>query len=627
LARLQEISSTEKLIDYIRNKSSDFQSQNVSSNLRKPFRKKNGTSSVKIRSRKNDITIGIDIGHEWLRLVKATKETDNRWKFLDYNNVLLSDISSRKSAEFNNFLKSQILAFCGDIKNPNLWVIMSAARVNVRHIRIPKVAKKQIENAVYWTIKKETPFDEKETVFDFEIQREITEQGVKKWLVMVYTAPRQEIEEINKLFAKIGLRLNGISIAPFAIQNIFANNWLPAEIGSVATLFIGNDFSRIDIYDQGKLIMTRGIKAGINSMVELLVERLSIPRSKTDTANEVLGVVNLESARKVLFSLSPDAPYIEEKDIGGDLTEEEKFDIIMPALERVVRQVERTFEHSTVQLNNKKVDKIYVSTAMNVYQPMVAYVGEQLGIKSEILDPLNFIFDGLENAIQQISLSERIGLVPAFGLALSHIDYTPNLMFRFKDKEKIQRASQINRIFSIAMIAAVLIASLFFFYQLQVSYIKQNVLSKLEMELSRQTPLLDQNMISRLATTAKDHNKMMKAYGDRYLGMAVISEISAITPPNIRLISLNANLIFTEATQTVEKSKGTEKEATKGMAKTVVLEGVILGDRKMLDSMLAGYVMKLEESSIFSKINVQKNTIELFNKRDVLHFILAMKIS
>jgi len=627
LPRLQEITSTEKLLDFIRNKGSE--SQINLSDRKKPssIKRKYKFPTLKVSSKRNEITVGIDIGHECLRLIKATRESDNRWKFLEYKNVSVAHISSRKSAEFGAFLKSQIQAFCGDVKQLNLWAIMSAARVNVRHIRIPKVAKQQIQNAVYWTIKKETPFDEKDTIFDFEIQKEIVEQGVKKWLIMVYTASREEVEDIKKLFLKMGLQLAGISITPFAIQNIFNNNWIPAVDGAIASLFIGNDFSRIDIYDQGKLIMTRGIKAGINSMVELMTERLSILRDNKAELGEVLLQITPDEARKVLFSLSPESQPLGESSRRWDFTEEEKFNIIIPALERVVRQVERTLEHNSVQLKNNKVARIYVSTVMNVYNPLVEYVGEQLGIKSEILDPINFLLGESEGDLRQISVSERVALVPALGLALSNNEYTPNLLFRFKDKEEASRTAKISRIASMAMIAVVVIASISFLYQLQAAYQKENSILMLESQLSRYPLRVDKDMISRLATVAKDQHQMMKAYAEKYLGMAVISEISEITPSNIRLINVKANLVATQSGGSIEKSKEVGKEPAKELVKSVVIEGVISSeDRKMLDSMLAGYVMRLEASPIFSQISVQKNTIEPYKKNEVLHFILNMKI-
>ena len=93
--------------------------------------------------------------------------------------------------------------------------MMPTARVDVRHVRIPKVTKKQTDNVVYWTAKKEAPFDEKEMIFDFKLQGEVVEQGIPKLAAMVYTAPRQEVEELKNLFSRIGWPLKGIRIRPF----------------------------------------------------------------------------------------------------------------------------------------------------------------------------------------------------------------------------------------------------------------------------------------------------------------------------------------------------------------------------------------------------------------------------
>ena len=69
------------------------------------------------------------------------------------------------------------------------------------HLKIPHVPKKQLENVIYWTAKKENPIDEKEVVFDYEMQGEITDQGIPKYSVMVYSAPRSEVEKVRDLFS------------------------------------------------------------------------------------------------------------------------------------------------------------------------------------------------------------------------------------------------------------------------------------------------------------------------------------------------------------------------------------------------------------------------------------------
>jgi len=60
-------------------------------------------------------------------------------------------------------------------------------------------------------------------------------------------------------------------------------------------------------------------------------------------------------------------------------------------------------------------------------------VGNQLGIKSDILNPLKSKIANIGKRMEQASVSEMLDLIPALGLALSDNAYTPNLIFRFND--------------------------------------------------------------------------------------------------------------------------------------------------------------------------------------------------
>jgi len=623
LPRLKDITSTERLLDIIRNKKDDIDTKSINTSKIDPLKKRFKFNSLKISPLQKSINIGIDIGHKFLRLVKMAKLADNHWEMLAYKSIPFTH--DKKSFEFINFLKSEINGFWGVHKNVNLWAIMSAARVNVRHVHIPKVAKKRIENAVYWTIKKETPFDEKDTIFDFEIQGEIVEQGVSKWLTMVYTAPKEEVDELKGLFSQIGLPLTGISITPFAIQNIFKTGSVPsAAAGTIAGLFIGNDFSRIDIYAGGKLIMTRGIKAGINSMAETVMERLQEVGDATPEIARKKLTVNMEQAKKVLFSLGPDSPPLTERDVGFGLKDEEKFEIILPAIERIVRQTERTFEHFRVNLNYDRVDKIYISSAMDISKRITEFIGDQLAIKSDLPDPLILKLPFTVKSMEQLSASDRIALTPALGIALSDNAYTPNLMFRFKDKERAANIGRANRIIAVVFIIAVCLSSGFYIYQIREAREKEAKIAGLESQLSQNFPRIDQNLLSQIAANASKREQVYGEYSDRYLGMAVISELSLLTPENIRLINLRAHV---GAVPSVKGSaKELKKETAKEELKHVVIEGVVLGDRKALESSLAGYVMKLEASPIFRQVSVQKNNIEPFKKTEILYFVIDMQI-
>jgi len=387
MARVSDITSTEKLLNIIRSRREEATAPAADE---EPVAGKKGRfdfSLPKLIALKKTSTVGIDVGHNCLRMVKAAKTSGGRWQVEDRRSLALPLRTPRDSVEFRSFLRAAISSLTGPAKQAELWAIMSAAHVEVRHIRIPKVPKKQISNAVYWTAKKEGHFDEKEMAFDYELQGEVIEQGIAKYAVMVYTAPHKEIEELKDLFARIGHPLTGISIVPFSLQNLFRTGRIPSREGAVASLFIGNDFSRIDVYAGNNLVMTRGIKAGFSSMVEALVDSVN-ERERGLAAGALL---TNEQGRKVIWSLSPDASPLGEDDAGCELAKEEIFAMIQPALERLVRQVERTFEHFSTTSAGERISRMYVSGAMNVSPPFLDYIKSQLGVACEILDPLREI--------------------------------------------------------------------------------------------------------------------------------------------------------------------------------------------------------------------------------------------
>ena len=636
---MNEITSTEKLLDFIRSKKNGPVPVALTVKTRPPARKKIQLAFTNKQAIKKVINVGIDIGHESLRLIKTERISDKKWSLIDYQTIPFNRGIRKGTPDFINFLKAELNQFCGSYKKINIWAIMSAANVNVRHIMIPKVPKNQIENAVFWTIKKEASFNEKESILDYEVLEETVDQGNPKWFIMAYTAPIREVEEIKSLFSKAGLPLTGISIVPFAVQNIFRTGWIPKSAGTAAYLFIGNDFSRIDIYTKGSLIMTRGIKAGINSMVESLLEVLQLQDHKKSALpeEENTPAINVEQARNVLFSLSPDSEALAAGDAGYSLTEEEKFRIILPALERLVRQVERTFEHYNNNIGKDNVSRIYVTSAMNIYRPLISYVGEQLGIESDILDPLDPGLPGFDKDTGQAHLSERIALAPALGMALSDNSYTPNLLFTAREKQQITSINRVNRGIFAALVIASLISAGFFLYQIGIITKKNVDISRLQKQLEQYKPYLDQNELMQMAAKSKQQKYSSRAYSERYRGMAVIGELSALTPANIRLVNLKADFGAADTQKANEPPKAApadKKEAAKEPAKeqppgkmgNLIVEGIVVGDRQSLESSLAVYLMKLQDSPIFRQVTIQKNSVENVKKRDILRFTINMKI-
>ncbi len=591
----REISSTEKLLDLIRTKSS---AKGKVSPPETP-RPRSGYKLSFLPSRKQvkTISIGVDLGKRDVKLVKIDQQNEKE-RSLSYKTIKIPDQFPRESPQFFDFLRSELNNFCPEKKNLNIWTILPFDKVQLNNFNIPKVAKKRAENAIYWSAKKEMAFDEEESVFDYEIKGEIIEQGVNKTAVLAMAAPKKELAELRDFFSDLGFPLKGVSLAPFTIQNLFISKWITVE-DTVASIYIGWNFSRIDIFSKGSLIAVRSIKTGVNGMVESLKEEL-----------EKKGVsIDLKESENLFRSLSPDSANRDEDHRGFE--EAEIFEMVKPAINRIITQMEMTIKNYASSLDNDLVSKLFISTAMPVYKPMVDYIGEQMGIEAEILDPLSgSTFDNLSG----MTVTDRAQYALCMGLALSDNSRTPNLFFTYKNKKEQAIVSVLNKVI-ISFCTLLLIAGLLTYgWQKYDISTKEKKLQNLDSKLKQLDFIPDPNTLMAMIASLKQQQQNMREYLDRYKGTVILGEISALTPRSIKILNVNLSL---SSVQT----------ANKDVKKTLELEGIVFGKKDELEQNFADYITRLKTSPVFSEWNIVKKTVELYRSENVLHFTMDLRLS
>ena len=101
----KDISSTEKLLDLIR---SDEQPGEEPDALPAFAPKKAGRGNISKFFAKKSVSVGMDIGHDELKLVKVNRPSGGKWKLLDYRKVPIKAGMSRGAPEFAGFLRSEL---------------------------------------------------------------------------------------------------------------------------------------------------------------------------------------------------------------------------------------------------------------------------------------------------------------------------------------------------------------------------------------------------------------------------------------------------------------------------------------------------------------------------------------
>jgi type IV pilus assembly protein PilM len=625
LTKLDEISSTERLLDLIRDDSNEKSAAAAGSFQKTIGHRLKGIFKNSVSFRKS-ISVGVDLGHDDLKLIKIHRISDQKYEILEYARVPFDANIARDNPQFHHYLRPVLANFCGNSKNPDIWCTIPSAKVETRQLRIPKVSQKQIPNSVYWSYQRMSSFNDLENLFDFELLGEVDDGITSKIDVMAYTAPKAEIKEVKDLFDKSGFPLTGISIVPFAFQTLIRAGMIDAQEMHVSSLYIGRDWSRIDIFSEGNLMLSRGIKAGAKTMIEALrteiegnLFELSIAKSPTKDTARIRAIkkklkFELDQAHQLFFGVIYDSSPSTGSEKQRLLKEDKIFNMILPALERLVRQVERTLRHFSLTYDNARVGKIFISSAVNPHHRIVSYISEELGIPTETVNPFanspNFV--SLTPSPERVS--EQSAYVPAMGMALSSKMLTPNFLYTYQDKQKAVRSQRINRSVIIGFLALMLLCVGVSFWQKRSLIEKEYQKRQSQQKLEKISVRVDQGLILKLVDDIQSKNQEIHSIGQKYFSLALISEITELTPTNVRLLSLSAQLGDDPANKKSKKSRN------------LVLSGVVQGNRLTLESTLAGYLMELKNSPLFDNPTISKKSFERQQGVEMLRFTARLKL-
>jgi Tfp pilus assembly PilM family ATPase len=627
LADYDEISSTEKLLNVIKGGEGGPESTTAP-----PAKAAGAPKSSGTLFRKGGV-VGVELGYNEIRLAKMSK----RHQLIDFKSIPLTDEMNRTSPDFPKMLKSALAGFTG--RDTEIWAAVPSAGLELRYLKIPRLPRKQISNAVFWTYKKENPFNERENAFDYEMLGDIVDEGVKKTAVLAYSVPQADIDELKNLFNRAGYPLTGITTVPFAFQNMFRTGWLDAKGIAVCNLFIGRNWSRIDVFHDGNVLLSRGIKAGMNSMVEAIRVRMNETLSSPGEAfiievegeepspetPQLAGQVDLDTARRI-FNDFLDGQADIEVTSGVSVKDTEIFDLILPALDRLVRQVERTLEHYVQTYRGEPVSRIYTTSVSGANNRIKEHISQQLGISVESVDPL--AIQAPLSSPRGISgtrtAAERAAFAPAVGLGLSDNEHTPNLLHTYREKDQQASARYVKQAIVAVFVLIMVALGGWYFYQKGVLNTTTAAANRLQMQLDEFSPNVDQQLILNLVGKVRENEKIMAQYGRKYKSMAIVSELAAMTPPNIRLMNVTAELDGLPQTNGEKKGKGAGSTAEQPAV--LKIEGLVTGEREKIEPALAQYLLGLQMSPLFGKPNVTRQTFRFFQGQDVLIFEADLEV-
>ena len=619
MVRKDEISSTEKLLDLIRYNTPPQSTDNPT----EPAAPSEKMRLLKALTFQKAIGIGVEIGTRCIKIAKIHRISDKSVELLDYETIDVEQADKFDTPRLAKALAAILTRFCTGLKRYDIWCCVASAKVETRCIRIPKLPKKQIPNAVFWTFSKEVSFSDKEMLLDFRILGDVNENGMTKTQVMTFTIPIAETEALKRLFSRTGHPLTGISIVPFAIQNLLKTGIVQETGQNTCCLFIGRDWSRITIYANGDLILSRGIKAGMHSMIDAIAEQYRHPSSanmpptlvmedRDGTHPEEEDEYHAAAQEDFYRFLDAESPTANRSQDGKPV---DIFQIIYPAIDRLIKQVERTIAHFSLHFKRSGVSDILISGKMTANSAVISHIGSQLGVPVNILNP----FPHPHAFTQKVTIpdfpAEKESYVPAIGIGLSSNELTPNFLFTYRHREKRNRARQIRIGISAASIGFLALLFCGFLWQEHQLSVKAAEVARLIQKRDAFHVPLTQELVMALYAKVNQKRDLITTLSQRYSSSAIMAEVIHLTPANIQLIALSADMdppLPNSKTQT---------------GSSLVLEGVVTGDKIRFETDLASFMLTIDDSPLFNKPVVKNKRLQFLNDRPVLRFSIQFELA
>ncbi len=324
--------------------------------------------------------------------------------------------------------------------------------------------------------------------------------------------------------------------------------------------------------------------------------------------------------------------------------------MVLPALRRLVSNIVRTLEAPESEVKPESIDTFCVTGEVVAFPPLLRHIEASLGHPLVVLDPFEASrFDPGEAAPDPAT---RSAFARAVGLSLSGHLYTPNLLHTRFAQERVQATEKTQWwvVGLFALFAAVALGvNSWLGFRVRDSHSARADLTK---RLAQYVPPLELKDIQALAVKAKTEQEGVARLCQDYLCLAVIREVFALTPPGVRLLSLDAELGAPSAREAAEgeaaeKAKreagsggqgtgGKEgggsaapkpKQSSSAKANRVVLEGVIPGDPQAAVTILTIYMHSLDRSLILRAPVLEETVTDVGEGDAVLRFRLRVSLA
>ncbi|MCC5790597.1 MAG: pilus assembly protein PilM [Opitutales bacterium] len=538
--------------------------------------------------RSNPVLVaGVEFGPREIRIVLVAHQSNQSFKVLQCHYEPLNPGLEMGSHGVTEGLSKAIKSLRHPPSQITFWSTLARGNARIYPLTLPPVKLVHLPEASYWAIQREDPFDEKKNFCDVDPEKIIEVDGRNLQKAIGLLVEKNEKDRIVKAFSQAGPSVEGLTLAIFAIRNLFREGWLtyPGKVKAIA--HFGWNYSRIMIFDNEKTILVRAVPIGLEQIAEDLVKQLS-PSPDSGTARSLI----------LDLGISPWPHH--------NYDEQEVKEIVNPPLERLSRQLDRTLEYTRTKFPDIEAPNSIHLTGHFVESPhCLRYLKDQTTYPIEIIDP--FPERKLPENVEHQKPLQSAGFATALGLALAKTNTGPNLCNPLSERLAQISHQKINvRIFVLFLFMTLLLG----FFYLQQHLALQELRDK-KNALERTIPsftLSGEEVLTRVTSLHREIDNVRQSL-DPFKPLAFLHEIFTLAPPEISIHHVHQI-----------------REPSGQNAPSIRIEGSVSGEEALQANRLGLYHQDLQESVLTAEATLRHSNLVTDEKENpLLRFSMEIK--
>jgi type IV pilus assembly protein PilM len=341
-------------------------------------------------------SIGLDIGTHSIKLVEIRQTAKGVFPI----NFAVKELPLKASAgviaeKLRELFREE------NIKSRKLTIGVSGSQVAIRRVSVPLMPRKELREAVRWEAGKFISFPLEKAVVDFQVSGEIAEEGTKKLDLMVAAAQGEFIENQLAVIKDAGLKPVGVGSIPHALRHCM--QMVPdARKGVTALIDIGATKTSINIVKDNSLQFTREITTAGNDFTEAVQEAATLEGAALEFAEAE------EIKKEYGIPKEKDTEWVK-----GHVPLQKMSFVIRTVLERLLTEINRSFEFYKNQSKEEDIERIFISGGGANLKGLKEYLADQLRTGVELLAPFEDMKPALAIATGlALGRAKEINLLP-----------------------------------------------------------------------------------------------------------------------------------------------------------------------------------------------------------------------